>query len=349
MEEEKINYNNPFWIANFFTDFFDSDKGESFSNSTPEYQYIRTLLNEFKMNYCYMDYEYNKAEYSIISLDDLDVPDDFKLRKFTINFTSTEKQGPPYYVVNIWMVSNVIPNIIEYIDIYKQYIEADNADLVEDNLDLTQCSYLTFMGDDNDINIVLLEDLINLSVIAYEPFHLPSGKFNKLLKKDAIKDLDEKIILTNIFKNMITNGTASKLANLVMAQSAFAGFLIGNSLSVYAYISTINGSEDDENSSMLINDTDMILLAGIERAIMKERKFTQAQASVLLKRAFFDYICPSYTATDIEKEDYYSITKLIDLVDFINKMELDKKPYTISSLALMQEFKRVFKNKTQIE
>ena len=38
---------------------------------------------------------------------------------------------------------------------------------------------------------------------------------------------------------------------------------------------------------------------------MKERKINLPQASVIMKRAFFDYISPSYTAKDIEKEVYY--------------------------------------------
>lgn len=347
---EVINYNNPYWMVNFFTDFYHSRKGKRYSPDTPEYQYIYRLLDHFKPSCCYLDYNpKKKGEFSILSLDELDIPQTFKLRKFEIKFSTCNPIKGPFYTVNVWMVSNVIPNIIQYMDIYKRCIEVGNSDLIEENIDIGQCSYLTFFGDNNDFNLIILEDLANFAFQAYEPFHLPGGKFNKLLRKDAIKDTDEKIILNNILGEHVFYGISTKMASLIMMQSMFINTLIGNSLSVYVKFDTNTVNEYGDIEDFLLKDLDIIVLAGIERAIMKERKIDLPQASVIMKRAFFDYISPSYTAKDIEKDSYYDIIKLIDLIDFINKEELEKKPYSEAAMMFLDEFRAVFKNKSQIE
>lgn len=350
---QNINYNNPYWMVNFFTDFFHSRKGKRYHPDTPEYNFIWKVLNIFKETYCYINYNSkNKNEYSILSLEGADIPKTFKLKKFEVKFSTCNPVKGPFYIVNVWVVSNVIPDIIQYMDIYKKYIEVGNTDFVaEENLDIPQCSFNIFFGNNNDTNIILLEDLANLAFRIYEPFHLPDGKFNRKLRKDAIKDTDEKIILTNILRDHIIVGAATKMASMIMCQSIFFNTLICNSLSVYVHLNTglVDDDEYSDGGSILIKDLDLITLAGIERALMKERKINLSQASVIMKRAFFDYVSPSYMAKDIEKEVYYGITRLIDLIDFINKEELEKKPYTEAAMALADEFAYIFKNKNQIE
>ena len=349
----KINYNNPYWMVNLFTDFYHSRKGKRYSADTPEYNYIWRILNSYKDLYCYMTYDSKKKDnMSIVSLDGMDIPKTFKLKKFEISFSACDPIKGPFYKINVWVVSNVIPNIIRYIDTYKKYIEVGNTDFVpEENIDIAQCSYCEFMGNDNDINYVLLEDLVNFAFRSYEPFHLADGKFNKLLRKDAIKDNDDKTILTNILGKHVSMGVCTRIATLLMSQSMFLSTLLSNSLSVYVNIDM--GGDVDEygnyTGDFVIKDLDMIALAGIERAIMKERKINISQASVLMKRALFDYISPSYTAKDIKRETYYGITKLIDLINFINTEELEKKSYAEAAMALLDEFQFLFKNKTQIE
>lgn len=352
MTNKKINYNNPYWMVDLFTDFFHSRKGKRYSPDTPEYNYIWKILNSYKDLYGYMYHDSKKKGTSFLSFNGKDIPKTFKLRKFEISFSTCDPIKGPFFKINIWVVSNIIPNIIRYMDTYKKYIEAGNTDFVpEENIEIAQCSFCEFMGNNNDMNYVFLEDLANFAFKTYEPFHLADGKFNKLLRKDAIKDNDDKIIFTNILGKHICLGVCTKFATLIMSQSMFLSTLLSNSLSVYINIDM--GGDVDEygnyTGDFVIKDLDMIALAGIERAIMKERKINISQASVLMKRAFFDYISPSYTVKDINKETYYGITKLIDLINFINTEELEKKSYTEASMALLDEFQTIFKNKTQIE
>ena len=338
-----INRNNPYWLVNFFTDFYHSRKGKRYSPDTPEYQFIYRLLDQFKPGYCYLDYNpKKKGEVPIASLEDSQIPQTFKLRKFELKFSTCNPVRGPFYIVNIWMVSNIIPNIIQYMDIYKRSIESKNLDLIEEDIDIDQCTYLTFFGNNNDFNLVILEDIANFAFQFYEPFHLSNGKFNNLLRKDAIKDTDEKIILNNILGEHIFPGVSTKMAFLAIMQSIFINILIGNSLSVYLKFDSNSIDEDGYPEDILLKDLDIISLAGIERAIMKERKIDLIQASVIMKRAFFDYVSPSYIAKDIEKDQYYDIVKIIDLIDFINKEELEKKPYTEAAMMLSEEFRSVF-------
>jgi hypothetical protein len=340
-----IYLDNPFSIANII-DYLIYDKDLTKSNPvTRQVQKvteddelkIKTMLYLKEDDCVYFNgetFKLDKADYKdILSIENRDI----NIRKFQLTVSpNRHPQALPIAPLNLFLVSNVCPNIPKQVSYLMDVEEAGGEEFVpyDHQVNILEASKLYWVGDDGLINLVLFRDEILVCLKEFKSIHAPTGKFLDKYKRNS-----KYYNTVDYWTDWVTTDLTATIFNLIIGAFIISGQLpkIYMESDFIFDMTIVDDTVPDDPVDYTWDSYALAVYSALEKGLMVVRNISQPQASVVLKTFLYDIIYRDpISARNISKDIYYQFSKIVDLVDEFVKNKYWEIEFDLAYMRLNQ-------------